>query len=448
MVKFKKILIANRGEIAVRIMRTCKELGIETVAVYSTEDQESMHVKLADDSVCVGPAHSMKSYLNSESILSAAIIKKVDAIHPGFGFLSENAKFALKCMEENIAFIGPSATCIEQMGDKILSKQIAVKAGLPVLSAIYLVDKSDDEILGEVRSLGLPVLIKSSAGGGGRGMKCIEDENDLFTSIERLKQEAKAAFGDDTLFIEKYIERPRHVEVQVVADKHGNVIHIGERDCTIQRRYQKVLEESPCPVIDDQLREQICESAVNLAKFVNYDSVGTVEFLLDQAENKFYFMEMNTRIQVEHPVTEMRANIDLIAKQIKIAQNELLDCGQDDIQLSGHSIECRINAEDPDSGAPGPGKIVKYARPKGEGVRVDDFIYSGYQVSHFYDSMLAKLIVHAPTRAECLQKLNLCLKNFVIEGISTNIDLHKRIINSPDFVGNNYATNFLKVNLK
>ena len=444
---FKKVLIANRGEIAVRIIRTCKELGIATVAIHSTADDNSLHVKLADESVCIGPAKSSLSYLNIPAILSAAEITGADAIHPGFGFLSENKGFAEMCAQWDLTFIGPSAECIEKMGDKIFSKELALKADLPVLSPIKVNELSEEQIIEEVKLMKLPVLIKSSAGGGGRGMKMIDNFDDVMPSIARLRTEAKAAFGDDTLFIEKYITNPRHVEVQILADQHGNVIHLGERDCTVQRKFQKIVEESPCPILTEKKRQEICASAVNLAKHVKYDSVGTVEYLYDQDEEKFYFMEMNTRIQVEHPVTEQRTGIDLIAEQIRSAEGKKLTLSQGDIEFRGHSIECRINAEDPVTNAPSPGLILHYHRPAGLGVRVDDFIYSGYSVSPFYDSMIAKVIVIARTREECIDRMLRALDETVIEGIKTNKSLHQRILVNKNFRGNNYSTNFLSVEM-
>jgi len=446
--KFKKILIANRGEIAIRIIRTCKELGLETVSVHSTADEHSLHVKLADESVCIGPAKSTFSYLNIPAILSAAEITGADAIHPGFGFLSENKEFAQLCEKWKVAFIGPNTDCIEKMGDKIFSKQLATEAGLPVLRPIKVNELSEKEIISQVKEMKFPVLIKASAGGGGRGMKMIDREEDLMPNIQRLKGEAKAGFGDDTLFIEKYITNPRHVEVQIVADKHGNVVHMGERDCTVQRRFQKVVEESPCPVLTEEKRQEICASAVMLSKYVGYDSVGTVEYLYDQDEEKFYFMEMNTRIQVEHPVTEQRTGIDLIAQQIHSAQGEKLSYSQDEIVLTGHSIECRINAENPETGMPSPGEIVHYHRPAGFGVRVDDFIYSGYKVTPFYDSMIAKIIVKGTDRISCIDRMIRALDETVIEGIHTNKELHLRILRDEDFRGNNYSTNFLTLKMQ
>ncbi len=446
--KIKKILIANRGEIAIRVLRTCKELGIQTVCVHSTIDENSLHVKLADESVCIGGPKSTLSYLNIPAILSAAEITGADAIHPGFGFLSENKEFAEMCKKWELEFIGPSPDCIEKMGDKILSKKLAEEAGLPILKTIEVNKKPQMQLLQEVSELGYPVLIKASAGGGGRGMKCIHKEDELLSSIEKLKTEAKSSFKNDTLFIEKYIQRPRHIEIQILADRFGNIVHLGERDCTIQRRFQKIIEESPSPVLDDILREQMYQAAINLCKFVKYDSVGTVEFLFDQDERKFYFMEMNTRIQVEHPITEQRTGIDLIAQQIKVAQNEKLEFDQKDIVFTGHSMECRINAENPVNGLPSPGKVLYYHRPAGIGIRVDDFIYSGYEVHPFYDSMLAKIIVSAPTRNQCLDRMKRALEEAVIEGIETNKELHLRIIRHPDFRGNNYATTFLSTQLR
>jgi len=447
-VKLTKILIANRGEIAVRIMRTCKEMGIETVAVHSEADEESLHVKLADESVCIGPAKPSLSYLNIPALLSAAEITGAEAIHPGFGFLSENKEFSSLCKKWNIEFIGPNESCIERMGDKILSKEIAKDAGVPVLEPITVNGKTNQEIIEAVEKMRLPVLIKASAGGGGRGMKCIENIDDLITSVERLKTEAKAGFGDDTLFIEKYITNPRHVEVQILADRHGNVIHLGERDCTVQRRFQKVVEESPCPILSEKGRKDICDSAVRLAKHVGYDSVGTVEYLYDQDEEKFYFMEMNTRIQVEHPVSEMRTGVDLIAEQIRSASGLKLRRTQSEIKFFGHSIECRINAEDPVTSMPSPGLIEHYYRPSGIGIRVDDFVYSGYRVLPFYDSMIAKVIAWGEDREHCLSRMNRALDELVIQGIKTNKELHQRIITNPDFIGNNYSTHFLKNKIK
>ncbi len=443
MKKIKKVLIANRGEIAVRILRSCKELGIETVSVYSQADENSLHVKLADESVCIGPAKSIQSYLNIHAILSAAEITGADAIHPGYGFLSENDEFSRMCEKCGITFIGPNVDCLRSMGDKIESKEIAKNADVPTLEPIYVNKLSDQDILAQAKEMTYPVLIKASAGGGGRGMKKIDKEADLLSSIEILKQEAKLGFGDDTLFIEKFVTNPRHIEVQILADKHGNVLHLGERDCTIQRRFQKVVEESPSPVIDEKTRDEMCQASVRLAKKVKYDSVGTVEYLYDLDSKKFYFMEMNTRIQVEHPVTEQRCGIDLISEQIKVAMDLKLGIKQEEVKFHGHVIECRINAEDPVTSMPSPGLITHYHRPGGMGVRVDDFIYTGYSIPPHYDSMISKVIVYADSRSECISRALRALDETVVGGIKTNIDLHKRILNHPDFQENSYNTNFL-----
>ncbi len=446
MKKFKKVLVANRGEIAVRVIRSCRELGIETVSVHSTADQDSLHVKIADESVCIGPAKASLSYLNIPSILSAAEITGADAIHPGYGFLSENADFSHLCGKWNISFIGPNIDCLKKMGDKIFSKKIAHEAGVPTLSPIYVNELDEKKIRESAKELGYPVLIKASAGGGGRGMKKIESDKDLISSIKTLSEEAKSAFGDGTLFIEKYITNPRHIEVQILADQKGNIIHLGERDCTIQRRFQKLVEESPSAVLTEKIREEICQAAVDLSRKVNYDSVGTVEFLYDQDEKKFYFMEMNTRIQVEHPVTEQRTGVDLIKEQILVAQGETLKLKQSDIRYEGHVIECRINAEDPVTSRPSPGLITHYHRPGGIGIRVDDFIYSGYQVLPYYDSMLSKIIIKAQTREECIKRALRALNETVVTGIKTNIELHQKILSNKNFQENNYSTNFLNQN--
>ncbi len=445
--KFKKVLIANRGEIAIRVIRSCKELGIETVAVHSTADENSLHVKMADESVCIGPAKSTLSYLNVPQILSAADITGADAIHPGYGFLSENDEFAELCSKWGLTFIGPSVNCIQAMGDKIESKITAKKAKVPTLEPIYVKETSEADIKSSVEKMGFPVLIKASAGGGGRGMKRIENFEELWPALTRLQEEAKAAFGDGTLFIEKYIENPRHIEVQILADSHGNVIHLGERDCTIQRRFQKILEEAPSPVLTPKVREEICEAAVRLAKFVDYDSVGTVEFLYDQDTQKFYFMEMNTRIQVEHPVTEGRTGVDLISEQIRHAQGEVNRFKQSDIIFRNHVIEFRINAEDPKTGLPSPGYITHYHRPGGIGVRTDDYIYTGYTVPPYYDSMVSKIIVQADNRSNCITRAKRVLNETVVSGIQTNIDLHKQILDDLDFVESNFSTNYLSKKL-
>lgn len=445
--KFKKVLIANRGEIAIRVIRSCRELGIETVAIHSTADEDSLHVKMADESVCVGPAKSTFSYLNIPQILSAAEITGADAIHPGYGFLSENTEFARMCEKWGVTFIGPSVECINSMGDKIESKITAKKANVPTLEPIHIKGMSDAQIEAEVKKMGFPVLIKASAGGGGRGMKRIDEMSVLHTTIARLTEEAKAAFGDGTLFIEKYIQNPRHIEVQILADQHGNVIHLGERDCTIQRRFQKILEEAPSPVLTPEVRQEICDAAVRLAKFVNYDSAGTVEFLYDQDTQKFYFMEMNTRIQVEHPVTEGRTGIDLIAEMIRHAQGDVMRFKQKDILFRNHVMEFRINAEDPKTGMPSPGNIIHYHRPGGIGVRTDDYIYTGYTVPPYYDSMISKIIVQADNRENCITRARRVLNETVVSGIQTNINLHKEILDDSDFIESTFSTNYLSQKL-
>jgi acetyl-CoA carboxylase biotin carboxylase subunit len=445
--KFKKVLIANRGEIAIRVIRSCKELGIETVAIHSTADEDSLHVKMADESVCVGPAKSKDSYLNIPQILSAAEITGADAIHPGYGFLSENDEFAQMCEKWGVSFIGPSVQAIQAMGDKIESKITAKKAKVPTLEPIYVKETEESVIRKEVERMGFPVLIKASAGGGGRGMKRIENFDELWPALARLQEEAKAAFGDGTLFIEKYITNPRHIEVQILADRHRNVIHLGERDCTIQRRFQKILEEAPSPVLSQKVREEICDAAVRLAKFVNYDSAGTVEFLYDLDTEKFYFMEMNTRIQVEHPVTEGRTGVDLISEMIRHAQGEICRFKQSDISFSNHVMEFRINAEDPKTGMPSPGYITHYHRPGGLGVRTDDYIYTGYTVPPHYDSMISKIIVQADNRTNCITRAKRVLNETVVSGIKTNIDLHKSILEDSEFVESRFSTNYLSKKL-
>lgn len=440
---FQKVLVANRGEIAVRIIRSCRELGISTVAVHSTADENSLHVKIADESVCIGPPKSLQSYLNVPAILSAAHITQADAIHPGYGFLSENAEFARMCGQCNFEFIGPSVDCIEKMGSKIGSKIIAKEAGVPTLEPIYVKNLSDKEILEKVHKVGYPVLIKASAGGGGRGMQKIERDADLMPAIKRLQTEAELAFKDSTLFIEKYIKRPRHIEVQVLGDKHGSLIHLGERDCTIQRRYQKIIEESPSPVLTEQKRDEICEAALKIARAVSYNSVGTVEFLYDLESGNFYFMEMNTRIQVEHPVTEHRTDIDLIMEQIMCAAGYALRYKQSDIVFRNHVIECRINAEDPITSKPSPGFVTHYHRPGGLGIRVDDYIYTGYSVPPYYDSLISKIVVYARNREECIRRVKRALNDVIIAGISTNVELHKKVMDHPLFLSNDYSTDFL-----
>ncbi len=440
----KKVLIANRGEIAIRVIRSCKELGIETVSIHSTTDENSLHVKMADESVCIGPPQALKSYLNPQAILSAVEITNADAIHPGYGFLSENTDFAKMCTDCGVNFIGPDYQIIEKMGSKIESKKIAKEAGLPVLETFEIneVNKNFKESL---EKLGFPLLIKASAGGGGKGMQILESIEGIEGKVEKLKKESLLAFGDDTLFIEKYIKNPRHIEVQIAGDHFGNVIHLGERDCTIQRNYQKLIEESPSQILSPEQREEICEAALKLSKKVNYNSVGTVEFLYDLDDKKFYFIEMNTRIQVEHPVTEMVTGIDLVSMQIKIANGEKLEFSQKDIKFDGHSMECRINAENPKTFIPSPGQIDHYHRPGGLGVRVDDYIYTGYKIPHFYDSMISKVIVKANTREKCIAKMQRAISEMIIGGVDTNISLHQNILKHELFKSGKYSTNFLKM---
>lgn len=439
---FHKILIANRGEIAIRVIRACKELGIKTVAVYSTADANSLHVKLADESVCIGPAPSSQSYLNINAIISAAELTDAEAIHPGYGFLSENAKFAEICEQCGITFIGPSAESMRVMGDKISARQAVIEHGVPILPGTKENVKTVDEAVKIAKQIGFPVIIKATAGGGGRGMKIVHSQATLANAYATAKAEALAGFGNPDVYIEKYCVEPRHVEIQVLADKHGNCIHLGERDCSIQRRHQKIIEEAPCPVLSPETRKAMGDAAVKAAKAVNYSSVGTVEFLLDKSGD-FYFMEMNTRIQVEHPVTEMITGVDLIREQIRSAAGLPLRYTQNDIKITGHAIECRINAEDPFKFTPCPGKITAYHQPGGLGVRVDSFVYDQYSVVPHYDSMIGKLIVHAETREDAIRRMARALDEYIIEGIKTTIFFHKRIMTNKDFIEGNVDTSFL-----
>ena len=439
---FHKVLIANRGEIAIRVIRACKELGIKTVAVYSTADAESLHVKLADESVCIGPPPSSQSYLNINAIISAAELTDAAAIHPGYGFLSENARFAEVCEQCGITFIGPTAESMRVMGDKISARQAVIAHGVPILPGTKENVKSVDEAVKIAREIGFPVIIKATAGGGGRGMKIVHSQATLATAYATAKAEAQAGFGNPDVYIEKYCVEPRHVEIQVLADKHGNCIHLGERDCSIQRRHQKIIEEAPCPVLKPETRAAMGAAAIKAAKAVNYNSVGTVEFLLDKSGD-FYFMEMNTRIQVEHPVTEMVTGVDLIREQIRSAAGLPLRYKQEDIKITGHAIECRINAEDPFKFTPSPGKITAYHQPGGLGVRVDAFVYDQYTVVPNYDSMIGKLIVHAETRDDAIKRMARALDEYIIEGIKTTIFFHKRIMANKDFIDGNVDTSFL-----
>lgn len=439
---FHKILIANRGEIAIRVIRACKELGIKTVAVYSTADAESLHVKLADESVCIGPPPSGLSYLNINAIISAAELTDAGAIHPGYGFLSENAKFAEICEQCGITFIGPSAESMRVMGDKISARQAVIEHGVPILPGTKENVKSVDEAVKIAKQIGFPVIIKATAGGGGRGMKIVHSQATLANAYATAKAEAQAGFGNPDVYIEKYCEQPRHVEIQILADKHGNCIHLGERDCSIQRRHQKIIEEAPCPVLKPETRAAMGAAAIKAAKAVNYSSVGTVEFLLDKSGD-FYFMEMNTRIQVEHPVTEMITGVDLIREQIRSAAGLPLRYKQEDIKINGHAIECRINAEDPFKFTPSPGKITAYHQPGGLGVRVDSFVYDQYTVVPHYDSMIGKLIVHAETREDAIRRMARALDEYIIEGIKTTVFFHKRIMANKDFIDGDVDTSFL-----
>ncbi|CAG0955824.1 acetyl-CoA carboxylase biotin carboxylase subunit [Geobacter sp.] len=440
---FHKVLIANRGEIALRVIRACKELGIKTVAVYSTADKDSLHVKLADESVCIGPAPSLQSYLNINAIISAAELTDAEAIHPGYGFLSENAAFAEICENCGITFIGPSSESMRIMGDKISARQAVIKEGVPILPGTKEGVNDVNEAVKIAKGIGFPVIIKATAGGGGRGMKIVHSPATLPNAFATARAEAQAGFGNPEVYIEKYCEEPRHVEIQIMADKHGNVIHLGERDCSIQRRHQKIIEEAPCPVMTPALRKAMGEAAVKASKAVNYDSVGTVEFLLDKNFN-FYFMEMNTRVQVEHPVTEMITGIDIVREQIRSAAGLKLRYKQSDVKIHGHAIECRINAEDPVKFTPSPGKITGYHTPGGLGVRVDSFVYDQYSVVPHYDSLIAKLIVHADTREDAIRRMARALDEYIVEGIKTTIPFHKRIMANKDFIEGNVDTAFLE----
>lgn len=441
---FKKILIANRGEIALRIIRTCKELGIKTVAVYSEADRYSLHVRFADEAVCIGPGPSKESYLNIPRIIAAAEITNAEAIHPGYGFLAENAMFAEICESSGIKFIGPTPDAIEAMGDKALAKETMRKAGVPVIPGSDGVVETLEQAREIANEIGYPIMLKAAAGGGGKGMRMVRNDEELENAWQTARAEAEAAFGNPAVYIEKFIEKPRHIEIQILADEHGNVIHLGERDCSIQRRHQKLIEESPSPIVTPELREAMGQAAVKGAKSVKYRNAGTIEFLVDKDGN-FYFMEMNTRIQVEHPVTEMVYGIDIVREQIRIASGEKLGIKQKQIKPNGHAIECRINAEDPFNGfRPSPGKITALHFPGGFGVRVDSHIYQEYVVPPYYDSMIAKLIVHAKNRDEAIARMLRALDEFVIEGIHTTIPFHIKILNSPQFrSGVDYDTKYI-----
>ena len=440
---FGKILIANRGEIAVRIIRACREMGIRTVAVYSEADRDALHTQLADEAVCIGKAQSTDSYLNMERILSATIATNAEAIHPGFGFLSENSRFVEMCETCNVAFIGPSAEVISRMGNKSEAKNTMRRAQVPVVPGtkepIYTVAEAQEA----VKEIGFPVMIKASAGGGGKGMRVARNEQEFAKLFETAQQESVHSFSDNTMYLERFVENPRHVEVQILADKYGNVIHLGERDCSVQRRHQKMIEESPCIAIADKLRKRMGETAVRAAKAAGYESAGTIEFLLDQS-GEFYFMEMNTRIQVEHPVTEFVSGVDLIKEQIRIAAGEPLSVQQKDIEIRGHAMECRINAEDPERHfMPCPGRITDLHLPGGNGIRVDTAVYNDYAIPPYYDSMIAKIIVYDKDRRSAIRKMISALGEVAIEGVKTNVDFLYELLNQPDFQEGNITTDFI-----
>lgn len=440
---FHRILVANRGEIALRILRACKDLGIETVAVYSEADRDSLHLRYADETICIGPASSSMSYLNIPAIIAAAEIADVEAIHPGYGFLSENAHFAEVCQSCNIKFIGPAAQAITDCGDKVAAKALAAKANVPCVPGSDGPVDNEHDALRIAREIGFPVLIKAAAGGGGRGMRVAHNDPSLVTGFHSARSEAESAFNNSTVYIEKFVDKPRHVEIQIIGDTHGNVVHLGERDCSLQRRHQKLIEESPCPVLDEDTRKAMGEAAIRLAKVANYYSAGTVEFLLDK-DNNFYFIEINSRIQVEHPVTEAVTDTDLIREMILVAAGESLSFRQEDIEMRGHAIEFRINAEDPDQNfKPSPGKIKTFVPPAGPGVRWDSHVYQGYTVSPHYDSMVGKLVVHRRTRKQAIAVAKRALAELQIEGIATTAPLFLRILDHSDFCNGDVDTGFI-----
>ncbi|MFZ5596581.1 MAG: acetyl-CoA carboxylase biotin carboxylase subunit [Bacillota bacterium] len=441
---FKKILVANRGEIALRIIRACREMGISSVAVYSEADKESLHVKTADQAVCIGPDRPDQSYLNINNIVSAAIISGADAIHPGYGFLSENTEFASLIEEQGITFIGPPPDAIARMGDKAVAKETVIRAGVPVVPGSDGVVKDLDSALATAGDIGFPVLIKASAGGGGRGMRVAHGPSDFIKAVKTAQSESKAAFGRSEVYIEKYVDEPRHIEIQVIADKFGNTVYLGERDCSIQRRNQKVIEEAPSTAIDEETRKKMGEMAVSAARSVGYYSTGTVEFLLDKNKN-FYFIEMNTRIQVEHPITEMITGIDLVKEQIAIAAGEKLSISQEDVNIRGWAIECRINAEDPSRNfAPSPGTISRYSVPGGPGIRVDSAAYQGWKVPQHYDSLIGKLIAWGRDRDEAIARMRRALDEYIIEGVATTIPFHKKVLDNAFFRRGEIYTNFIQ----
>ena len=439
---FEKILIANRGEIAVRVLRACKDLGIQTVSVYSTADKDAMHVKMADESVCIGPPQSKESYLNIPSIIAACEVSGAEAVHPGYGFLSENASFVEKLSAHNINFIGPKADHIKTMGDKILAKKTAEKYGLPVIPGSNGEVKNYEDAKSIAKNIGYPIIIKASAGGGGRGMVVVYNEKELEESIKKAKAEADKSFDNDTVYIEKYLKNPKHIEIQIIGDNFGNMIHLGERDCSMQRRNQKLLEETPSKIIDQKTRDHIGNLTVEALKKIKYSGAGTVEYLYEN--NEFYFMEMNTRLQVEHPVTEEITKFDLVKEQIRIAYNSKLSKSQNEINFNGHSIECRVNAEDPISFMPSPGKIINFHAPGGPGVRVDSGCYSGITIPPYYDSMIAKLIIYGEDRNTCIARLERALGEFVVEGIKTTIPFYQEILKEEKFLNGNYDIHWVE----
>ncbi len=440
---FSKILIANRGEIALRILRSCEEMGIATVAVHSTIDRHALHVQLADEAVCIGESPSSKSYLNIPNIIAAALTRNATAIHPGYGFLAENARFAEICADHHLAFIGPTSAAIRAMGDKSTAKETMRRIGVPTIPGSDGLLTEEKEALAIAEEIGYPVIIKATAGGGGRGMRLVREESEFSKLFSAAQGEAEAAFGNAGVYLEKFIDRPRHIEFQILADNYGNVIHLGERDCSIQRRHQKLLEEAPSPALTPELRSKMGAAAVLAAKSINYTGAGTVEFLLDKS-GQFYFMEMNTRIQVEHPVTEMIAGLDLIAEQIRIAQGEKLQLTQDQVRLQGHAIECRINAEDPDRQfRPSPGRITGFLPPGGPGVRMDSHVYTDYEIPPYYDSLIGKLIVWGPDRPSAIKRMQRALRECAITGLPTTINFHQRILENPNFLAGEVYTNFV-----
>jgi len=441
---FKKILVANRGEIAVRIIRACREMGIETVAIYSEADKDALHVQLADEAVCIGPPSSKDSYLNMYNIISATVLTGSQAIHPGFGFLSENSKFANMCKDCNIVFIGPDSETIDKVGNKSNARDIMIRAGVPVIPGSNGIIHNEEEALNIAEEIGYPVVVKASAGGGGRGIRIVHSKENMIKAFNTAKSEAKGAFGDDSMYVEKFIKNPRHIEFQILGDNYGNIIHLGERDCSLQRRNQKVLEEAPSPRMNEELRKRMGDVAIKAAKAVEYKNAGTIEFLLDE-DGSFYFMEMNTRIQVEHPITEMVTGIDILKEQIKIAYGEKLNIKQKDIKIQGHAIECRINAEDYKNGfRPCPGKIENLYIPGGLGVRLDSSVYSGYTIPPYYDSMIGKLIAYGRNREETIQIMKRALGELIIEGVNTNIDFQFIILEDENFIKGEYTTKYIE----